>query len=81
MASEEMTKAENNKILEELLVQVPLGNFKDDVVLMAQLMAKDFQIQLMQKLIAGYPPKHPAYQDLKAKIDKAVANFEKRIIL
>lgn len=75
-----MTKAEHNKILEELLAQVPLAKFTDDVVLMAQLMAKDFQIQLMQKLIAGYSPKHPAYQDLKAQVDKAVANFEKRII-
>ena len=75
-----MTKAEHNKILEELLVQVPLAKFKDDVVLMAQLMAKDFQIQLMQKLIAGYSPKHPSYQDLKAQVDKAVVNFEKGII-
>lgn len=75
-----MTKAEHNKILEELLVQVPLAKFKDDVVLMAQLMAKDFQIQLMQKLIASYSPKQPAYQDLKAQVDKAVANFEKRLI-
>ena len=75
-----MTKAEHNKILEELLAQVPLANVRDDVILMSQMMAADFQIQLMQKLIAGYSPKHPAYQDLKAQVVKAVANFEKGII-
>ncbi|MEL7660383.1 hypothetical protein [Acetobacterium wieringae] len=74
-----MTKAEHNKILEELFDQVKLGNFREDVILMAQMMAADFQLQLMQKLMAGLSPKHPAYPSLKAQVDVAVANFEKRV--
>lgn len=74
-----MTKAKHNKILEDLLVQTQLGNFREDIILMTQMMAADFQIQLMQKLMAGLSPNHPAYPSLKAQVDVAVANFEKRV--
>lgn len=45
-----MTKAKHNKILEDLLVQTQLGNFREDIILMTVMMAADFQIQLMQKI-------------------------------
>lgn len=48
-----MTKAKHNKILVDLLVQTQLGNFREVIILMTQMMAADFQIQLMQKLMAG----------------------------
>ncbi|TYC86381.1 hypothetical protein FXB42_06760 [Acetobacterium wieringae] len=72
-----MTKAEHNKILEELLAQVPLANVRDDVILMSQMMAADFQIGLMQKLVARLSPRHQAYQGLKAQVGKAVADLQK----
>lgn len=75
-----MTKAEQSKILEELIDQAQLAKFREDIVVMAQMMAVDFQIQLMQKLIAGLSPKHPTYPALKAQVDVAVAHFEKRVL-
>jgi len=74
-----MTKAEQSKILEELIAQAQLAKFRDDVILMTQMMAADFQIQLMQKLIAGLSPRHQAYQGLKAQVDVAVADFRKLV--
>lgn len=74
-----MSKAEHNKILEDLLEQSQLGNFREDIVLMTQMMAADFQIQLMQKLLVCLSPKQQSYQGLKAQVDVAVANFEKRV--
>lgn len=71
-----MTKAEHNKILEELLAQVPLANVRDDVILMTQMMAADFQIQLMQKFMASLSPRHQGYPALKAQVDVAVADFK-----
>lgn len=74
-----MTKAEQSKILEELIAQAQLAKFRDDVILMTQMMAADFQIQLMQKLIASLSPRHQAYQGLKAQVDVAVADFRKLV--
>jgi|GEM_PF-4214936 len=74
-----MTKAEQSKILEELIAQAQLAKFRDDVILMTQMMAADFQIQLMQKLIAGLSPRNQAYQGLKAQVDVAVADFRKLV--
>ena len=74
-----MTKAEQSKILEELISQAQLAKCRDEVILMSQMMSGDYQIQLMQKLMAGLSPKHPAYPGLKAQVDVAVANFEKRV--
>lgn len=74
-----MSKAEHNKILEDLLKQSQLGNFREDIILMTQMMAADFQIQLMQKLMAGLSPKQPGYQGLKAQVDVAVADFRKLV--
>ena len=74
-----MTKAEQSKILEELISQTQLAKCRDEVILMSQMMSGDYQIQLMQKLMAGLSPKHPAYPSLKAQVDVAVANFEKRV--
>ena len=71
-----MTKAEHNKILEELLAQVPLANVRDVVILMSQMMAADFQIKLMQKLVTRLSPRHQAYQRLQAQVEKAAANFK-----
>ena len=73
-----MTKAEHNKILEELLAQVQLAKFRDDVILMTQMMAADYQIQLMQKLMASLSPKQQAYPFLKIQVNAAVADFRKR---
>jgi hypothetical protein len=74
-----MTKAEQSKILEELIAQVQLAKFKDDVILMTQMMATDFQIQLMQKLMASLSPRQQAYPGLKAQVDVAVADFRKLV--
>lgn len=74
-----MTKAEHNKLLEELLAQVQLKKFKEEVILMTQMMATDFQIQLMQKLIASLSPRHQDYYNFKAQVDAAVADFRKQV--
>lgn len=74
-----MSKAEHNKILEDLLIQTQLGNFREDIILMTQMMAADYQIQLMQKLIASLSPRHQDYYNLKAQVDAAVADFRKQV--
>jgi len=74
-----MSKAEHNKSLEDLLEQSQLGNFREDIILMSQMMAVDFQIQLMQKLMASLSPRHQGYQDLKDQVDVALADFRKLV--
>lgn len=74
-----MTKAEQSKILEELITQAQLAKLRDEVILMSQMMSADFQIQLMQKLMASYSPRHQAYPGLKAQVDVAVADFRKLV--
>ena len=46
-----MTKAEQSKILEELISQAQLAKCRDEVILMTQMMSGDYQIQLMQKVL------------------------------
>lgn len=72
-----MTKAEHNPILDALWDQVNLDDFKEEIKALARHATKYEQIKLMKKLIDGFPPKHEAYQELKAKVDKAVADSEK----
>lgn len=72
-----MTKAEHNKILEELLAQAPLAKVREDVILMSQLLSKDHQLQIMQKLINIFPKKDQAYQRLKAQVGKALEDLQK----
>lgn len=74
-----MTKAEQSKILEELISQAQLAKLRDEFILMSQMMSADFQIQLMQKLMASYSPRHQAYPALKAQVDVAVADFRKLV--
>ena len=71
-----MTKAEQSKILEELISQAQLAKCRDEVILMTQMMSGDYQIQLMQKLMASLSPRHQGYPALKAQVDVAVADFK-----
>jgi len=67
-----MTKAEHNKILEDLWDQVNLNDFKAEIILMSHLVAKDHQIQLMMALINKVDCKR-----LTDLVNKAVADAEK----
>lgn len=72
-----MTKAEHNKILEDLWDQVNLNDFKAEIILMSHLVAKDHQIQLMEDLLMRVPIKSPDYKRLTDLVDKAVADSKK----
>lgn len=72
-----MTKAEHNKILEDLWDQVNLNDFKSEIILMSHLVAKDHQIQMMEDLIMRVPYKSPDYKRLTDLVDKAVADSKK----
>ena len=72
-----MTKAEHNKILEDLWCQVNLNDFKDEIIMMSYLVAKDYQIQLMGALMQRVPYKSPEHKRLGELADKAVADSEK----
>lgn len=72
-----MTKAEHNKILEDLWDQVNLNDFKAEIILMSHLVSKDHQIQMMEDLLMRVPYKSPDYKRLTDLVDKAVADSKK----
>lgn len=72
-----MTKLEHNPILDQLWDGVNLNDFRDEIKKLAHTPTKDMQVSLMEKLIDGFPPKHEAYQELKAQVEKAVADSQK----
>lgn len=72
-----MTKAEHNKILEDLWDQVNLNDFKAEIILMSHLVAKDHQIQMMEDLIMRVPYKSPDYKRLTDLVEKAVVDSKK----
>lgn len=72
-----MTKAEHNKILEDLWDQVNLNDFKAEIILMSHLVAKDHQIQIMEDLLMRVPIKSADYGRLTALVEKAVADSKK----
>lgn len=72
-----MTKAEHNKILEDLWDQVNLNDFKAEIILMSHLVAKDHQIQIMEDLLMRVPLKSPEYGRLNGMVEKAVADSKK----
>ena len=72
-----MTKAEHNKILEDLWDQVNLNDFKAEIILMSHLVAKDHQIQMMEDLLMRVPIKSADYERLSGLVEKAVADSKK----
>ena len=74
-----MKKEEQNPILDELWDGVNLDDFREAIKELARYATKAAQIKLMEKLIDGFPPKHEAYQGLKAQVDKAKADYYKEL--
>lgn len=72
-----MTKAEHNKILEDLWDQVNLNDFKAEIILMSHLVTKDHQLQLMEDLIMRVPYNSPDYKRLTDLVEKAVVDSKK----
>lgn len=72
-----MTKEQHNKILDGLLEQVNLNDFRYEVIRMAHLITKADQLDLMQVLMMRIPYSHPDYEKLTEMVEKAVADAEK----